>query len=99
MAVCRIGCAQLRVCAIAHAYCLHALYELRLIESGWQVALVAEHQDGNGSELRLVKQVVQLVARSLNLLVVSSVNHVAAATRQAFHPDVIRDRLTTKYTA
>lgn len=52
------------------------LDDLLLIQGVGEVSLVAEDQDRDPSQLRLVQQVVQLVPRGLDLLQIGRVHHV-----------------------
>ena len=66
----------------------HSLDEALLVEGVGQVSLVAQHEDRDAGQLRLVQQVVQLVPGGLQLLLVGGVHHVPARgerTSQAEH--------------
>lgn len=55
---------------------VHLLDDLLLIQGVGEVSLVAEDQDRDACQLRLVEEVVQLVPRGLDLLQIGCVHHV-----------------------
>lgn len=62
---------------------VHFLDKFLFIQGPRQVSLIAENEDGNAGELGLVEQILQLVSRRFQLLVICGVDHVDDAVDAA----------------
>jgi len=65
---------------------VHFLDEFLFVEGARQVSFVAQDQDGNARQLRLVQQILQFVPRRFELFVVGGVHHVNDAVDPATVP-------------
>jgi len=62
--------------AILNGAQVHFLNQLFLVQGSREVTFIAENQDRNAGQLRLVQKVLQFISRRLELFVVGGVHHV-----------------------
>ena len=69
--------------AILNRAQVHLFDELLLVEGAGQVPFVAQDEDGNTGQLRLIQQILKFVSRSFQLFVIGGVHHVNDAVDAA----------------
>lgn len=64
----------------------HFIDDLPLVHSASDISLVGKNQDRNTIQLWLVQQVMKLISRRLNFLMISCIHHIPS-TIQSIKPD------------